>query len=400
MALILAVEPDRRQASHITAVIRRLKAELVLAEDAAEALEALGTRLPDLILMSPLLSAQDEAALAARLRELGPGAAHVQELTIPILAHADARGRARRGVLSTLRRGRKQAATPDGCEPDVFAEQVSLYLERAAAERKSLEPDPSFVEPSFVEPSLVEPSLVEPQPKRVEAAAETVVEPHPELVAANTETVVEPLAVSTEPLDDHVTLELLLLPPTECAATATDEVEAEPVIAAGVEPSLAFDFESEPEIVAVFEEPLPVFEEPLPVFEEPLPVIRVAATVVPDEEMEPWVPIALDEDVDEPTPVTTNVWVLTPVIDIDEVLASVAPAHSEPEPIRIAAAPPPPPPSPPRKKEKPRKKPVQDEWGMFDPDQCGFAALVAKLDEITEEGTDQNADTTVRVIAY
>jgi hypothetical protein len=37
---------------------------------------------------------------------------------------------------------------------------------------------------------------------------------------------------------------------------------------------------------------------------------------------------------------------------------------------------------------------------MFDPDQCGFAALVAKLDEITEEGTDQNADTTVRVIAY
>src|SRR5690348_1902988 len=26
---------------------------------------------------------------------------------------------------------------------------------------------------------------------------------------------------------------------------------------------------------------------------------------------------------------------------------------------------------------------VQDEWGLFDPEQCGFAALLAKLDEIT-----------------
>jgi hypothetical protein len=29
-------------------------------------------------------------------------------------------------------------------------------------------------------------------------------------------------------------------------------------------------------------------------------------------------------------------------------------------------------------------KPVQDEWGFFDPEQCGFAALLAKLDEITQ----------------
>jgi len=31
-----------------------------------------------------------------------------------------------------------------------------------------------------------------------------------------------------------------------------------------------------------------------------------------------------------------------------------------------------------------RAKPIQDEWGFFDPEQCGFAALLAKLDEITE----------------
>jgi hypothetical protein len=27
-------------------------------------------------------------------------------------------------------------------------------------------------------------------------------------------------------------------------------------------------------------------------------------------------------------------------------------------------------------------KPAQDEWGFFDPDQCGFRALLARLDAI------------------
>ena len=31
----------------------------------------------------------------------------------------------------------------------------------------------------------------------------------------------------------------------------------------------------------------------------------------------------------------------------------------------------------------PDRKPIQDEWGFFDPAQCGFSALLAKLDEIT-----------------
>jgi hypothetical protein len=37
----------------------------------------------------------------------------------------------------------------------------------------------------------------------------------------------------------------------------------------------------------------------------------------------------------------------------------------------------------PRLKRFPERKPIQDEWGFFDPAQCGFAALLAKLDEIT-----------------
>jgi hypothetical protein len=41
----------------------------------------------------------------------------------------------------------------------------------------------------------------------------------------------------------------------------------------------------------------------------------------------------------------------------------------------------------------PRKapKPIQDQWGLFDPEQCGFAALLAKLEEITEAPEDTSA---------
>jgi hypothetical protein len=65
---------------------------------------------------------------------------------------------------------------------------------------------------------------------------------------------------------------------------------------------------------------------------------------------------------------------------------SVPPApHLRPRPPRPSS------PSPsasvqaavPRLKRFPERKPIQDEWGFFDPAQCGFAALLAKLDEIT-----------------
>ena len=52
-----------------------------------------------------------------------------------------------------------------------------------------------------------------------------------------------------------------------------------------------------------------------------------------------------------------------------------------------------PPPSPEdRGSARKRKgKPYQDEWGFFDPVQCGFAALLAKLDEVTDtpDGTGE-----------
>jgi len=35
-----------------------------------------------------------------------------------------------------------------------------------------------------------------------------------------------------------------------------------------------------------------------------------------------------------------------------------------------------------------RAQPVENEWGFFDPNQCGFPALIAKLDEIAARESD------------
>jgi hypothetical protein len=136
MPLILAIEPDRRQASQLQAVVRgRLHAELVLADSAELALANLGSRIPDLILTSALLSPKDETALGERLRALDGAAAHVQTLTIPVLATGKSRlDGGRGGVLSALRLGRGHLSASQGCDPAVFAEQCRGYLERAAAE--------------------------------------------------------------------------------------------------------------------------------------------------------------------------------------------------------------------------------------------------------------------------
>jgi hypothetical protein len=45
--------------------------------------------------------------------------------------------------------------------------------------------------------------------------------------------------------------------------------------------------------------------------------------------------------------------------------------------------------------------PVQDEWGFFDPNQCGFSALLTKLDEITDDDRHANtAESSVRLVTH
>ena len=140
MALILAIEPDRRQAAQLVRLIQtRVGAELVLAETTEQALGAIGNRVPDLVLVPALLAPQDDATLATALRVIA-SAAHVQMLTIPMLAPKRAAGQPL-GVLARLRRRRADPTPPDGCDPDVFGDQIAAYLAEAAAERAITESD-------------------------------------------------------------------------------------------------------------------------------------------------------------------------------------------------------------------------------------------------------------------
>jgi hypothetical protein len=134
MALILAIEPDRRQAAQLTSLIRaRVNADLVLAETAEQALHAIGDRVPDLVLVPALLAPQDDATLAGALRVIA-AAARIQMLTIPVLA-ATSRKKQPRGVLAKWRRLRAEPAASGGCDPAMFGDQIAAYLAEAAAER-------------------------------------------------------------------------------------------------------------------------------------------------------------------------------------------------------------------------------------------------------------------------
>jgi CheY-like chemotaxis protein len=136
MSLILAIEPNKNQAQQLGALVRaHLKAELVTAPTAAAALAALGDRIPDVVLTPALFGLRDEAALTERLRQLGNDAAHVQTLSIPILAASGSKSGSNSGLL-----GRKKEKGGDsnvGCDPAVFAEQIRIYLQRASVERRA-----------------------------------------------------------------------------------------------------------------------------------------------------------------------------------------------------------------------------------------------------------------------
>ena len=148
MPLIVAVEQDGKQVAHLTAVATRVTAELRLADSMASALALIEAELPDVILIPPLLSATDELALASRLRDLGASAAHVQTLTIPQFEPLAPRAG---GRMLSFRRTRKASPLPHGTAADLFADQLTVYLERATAIRRP--PRRQAVSPGAFDPS-------------------------------------------------------------------------------------------------------------------------------------------------------------------------------------------------------------------------------------------------------
>lgn len=133
MALVLALEPDPKQAAVLKQVVRdRVGAAFVLADSKDAALAAIAERVPDLILVTTLLSPRDEADLTGRLRGL-EGAEHLQTLTIPLLALGPTPQpkKKRRGLLSALTGEPERPTAPEGCDPAVFAEEIRNYIARA-----------------------------------------------------------------------------------------------------------------------------------------------------------------------------------------------------------------------------------------------------------------------------
>ena len=474
MPIILAVEPDHKQAARLAGIVRhQVGAELVIGDTTERALDALGPRVPDMVLVPALLSPQDDASLAAALRVIA-AAAHVRTLTIPVLGSGRPET-ATGGLLSRWRRNRAESPEPDGCDPALFAEQITAYLKEAASERAELdatrataaedetavamETGVAIVDRAQPEPAAFETWPVENASAAAEAWEETsftaqaqeaadvqeeeipnedsVFDLSNELVALSPDAgeehlfAGEPFGTYTLPPIEEIQPESPMVPEASMAqeAQALFELPA-PAPAIVHESPVAFESPDAFDPSIDFDPPI-VFEPPV-VFESPIAFDSPAAfeSLVASES-----PIAFEQPVVlEPAAVLESaaafeapvvleapaVFEPTMTFERAEVLELMAPVPMTPwrawpplegVPIElpvvaaIAAAKPEVPdwselmaslrqdmerrrgqdrPQVVTRKPRPKAaKPLVDEWGFFDPEQCGFSALLAKLDEIT-----------------
>ena len=172
MPLVLAIEPDLRQAAIVKRIVReKVLADVAVVDSPDAALEAIRTSAPDVLLISALLSPRDEDELIAHLRTLD-NAGHLQTHTIPQLASTLGPGQrhASGGLLSAFRRKKKDPeAAPSGCDPDIFAEEIRSYLQRAAEKKRELLDGVAHVDPEdhawrAAQPNKADSSVTEPEP--------------------------------------------------------------------------------------------------------------------------------------------------------------------------------------------------------------------------------------------
>ena len=324
MSLILAIEPNKNQAHQLSALVRaHLKAELVTAPTAAAALAALGDRIPDVVLTPALFGLRDEAALTERLRQLGSDGSHVQTLAIPILA-APSKGGPNAGGL--LNRKKEKGDAEVGCDPAVFAEQIRIYLQRAAVERRAQASE-----------AAARAMAATPGAASAEAA------PEEDLSA---------FMVSADELDVD-SLELATISPP--AAPAPDVKAAAPVR------------EKSPE---------PVFDEQAhrakgkPSPRPPSAVEAELGLVTPPAAGPPlW---KVSESVEDYYGNPDAAAATAAAISTADMM--VEPMAPPPKPVAPSVTPPP--------ARQRRRPPQPDEWTYFDPSQGSFQALVRRLDEI------------------
>ena len=326
MSLILAIEPNKNQAHQLSTLVRtHLKAELVTAPTAAAALTALGDRIPDLVLTPALFGLKDEAALTERLRQLGSDGSHVQTLAIPILSSNASRG----GNGTLLGRKREKGEAEVGCDPAVFAEQIRIYLQRAAVERRAQASE------AAARAMTAGPSASDDAPG---------LEDMPSFI------------LSADELDVD-SLELTTIPPPAPPAPAPPPPAAAPTQSTAVaddSPDRRGKAKQKAALAAAVEEELGLVTPPA----AGPPLWRVA------ESIEDFYSNAESFDGASHSPAQTA--------------SAVAPSP-EPQPIVPVAKPQP----PAVRAQRPRRTPPQpDDWAYFDPSQSEFKALIRRLDEI------------------
>ena len=387
MPLILAIEPDKRQASRIGAIGRSIGgAELLIADSVDRAIAVLGGRVPDLLLTSLLLSPKEEA----RLRELNGDGVSIQTLVIPVLASPSRRATAAVGLLTRLRAPKGDHGQAEGCDPAVFAAQISEYLEHLEQDRKldldseertlAPEPQPSSPQEEPVAQNVREESGV--QDSRGEHAVWDLQE--------------EPVAQQQMSASGEHEVSALADPPDSNALweeIALEDGQAESPIELSSEPIDLERFMSELEVAAELLELSEPFEpleplDPLELFAAASiprvvaahPLSRIAAwpslqgVSAEERANDPLIAefmVALNGDEtdqeDEPEGDTY------PDSDLWMPLPAEAQTLWPRMPAAIASS-----------KSGGRADSVQDEWGFFDPERCGFGALLAKLQEINK----------------
>jgi hypothetical protein len=138
MALILAIEPDRRQVLKLAMLARNyLNTELVVTDTIGRALAMLDERLPDVILTSFQLQPKHRAALMDRLLEVDADGTRVQTLVIPAMGTPGCRPSRQRGMAAQPLGPRGNHGVADGCDPVVFGRQIAECLGRVTADRRS-----------------------------------------------------------------------------------------------------------------------------------------------------------------------------------------------------------------------------------------------------------------------
>jgi hypothetical protein len=254
----------------------------------------------------------------------------------------------------------------EGCDPAAFAAQIRDYLADIAAHRRTPAP-PAPAPVPVTPPAVTAPETILDDQESIELNEflECLVE-RPEPAAHR-----EPVTI-LEPI-----VEPMLEPLVEPAAHREPATILEPLVIEALPPALiaqpAIPPDDQPAAVpaAVVAETAPVVETTPPVHVEPAPSAPLTA-------LAPAAPPVVQQP--------ANVQVLTiPAGNGTQVQAAVnvAVAVSVQVAASVTVATPPP---------RPRKpRPVQDEWGLFDPSQCGFPALMARLDEMAKKEESDDA---------